>query len=147
MNTRAPHDSVVVERSFNVPPQQLFAAWTDPLFLARWISPNPSHQVQVEGVAEPGGAYAIRMGPSYTVRGTWLTLRPQELIELDWSWDHEDLPASHIRVELIAESGGTRLVLTHSRLADAEEAAGHGEGWQLNLARLADVLSGTAGRW
>lgn len=140
MSTPPATEHIIVERLLVGPPEAAYAAWTDPLILAQWISPNSDLDVQVEGVAVEGSAYAVHMGAKYTVRGNWLRLRPFDLIELDWSWDHEDQPPSHIRIELAAEPNGTHLVLTHSRLADAEEAAGHGEGWALSLARLAGVL-------
>lgn len=146
MNTPRATDRVTIERTFSAAPELVYAAWTDPAILARWISPNPNLQVRVEGTAVEGGAYAVHMGAGYTVRGTWLTLRPFDLLELDWSWDREDHPPSHVRVELSAEPEGTRLALTHSRLADAQEAAGHGEGWTLSLTRLDDVFAETPPR-
>lgn len=135
-------DSVRIERTFNAPVEKVWSAWTDPALLARWYCPNPDLSVRADVDLRPEGAWMVDMGGRYVARGQYTTIEEPALLEFTWAWDHEpDVPVSTVRVELEEVDGGTRLVLTHADLADADEAKGHGEGWDLSLGRLAGLLA------
>ena len=50
--------------------------------------------------------------------------------------------SSMVEIDLIEQSKGTLLRLTHTGLPNAEQCAGNAEGWAHYLGRLADVASG-----
>lgn len=128
-------------RHFHASPEQVFDAWTDPQLLARWHSPNPALAVDFEGEVAPGAAYVLTMGGRYVARGTYRLVERPRALEFTWAWDHEDTAPSVVRVDIDTTSDGTtRLTLTHSDLADAAEAEGHAEGWDLSLNRLVVLL-------
>ena len=137
-------DDVCIERLLAAPPDRVYAAWTAPAILRRWFCPNPALALEVTADAVVGGHYRVDMGKGrYVAEGEYTALEPGRLVELTWRWTHEDGPASTVRVELSeTPDGGTRLVLRQAGLADADDAAGHREGWELSLDRLAGLGRG-----
>ena len=132
-----------LERLLAAPPTAVWAAWTDPALLSRWFCPNPDLELEVTADAVVGGGYRVDMGAGrYVAQGRYTELRPAEVVELTWAWETSPEEVSVVRVELTpAPDGGTRLVLVHSGLTDEDDATGHGEGWELSLARLAGLVA------
>lgn len=132
--------SVRVERTLAAPPARVFAAWTDPAILSRWYCPNPDLPLDVEADARVGGRYRVDMGEGrFVAEGEYTELVPGRVVAFTWRWTTSDA-VSAVRVELSpTPEGGTRLVLVHAGLEDAEDAQGHREGWELSLARLATL--------
>ncbi|GEN79675.1 SRPBCC family protein [Actinotalea fermentans] len=126
-----------VERTLAAPPERVFAAWTDPAVLRRWFCPNPDLALDVEAEARVGGRYRVDMGEGrFVAEGEYTELVPGRVVAFTWRWTTSDV-VSAVRVELSpTPEGGTRLVLVHTGLADADDAQGHREGWELSLARL-----------
>lgn len=131
-----------IERTFAAPPEKVWAAWTDAALMSRWFCPNPDLTVEATADAVVGGRYRVDMGGGrYVAEGTFTALEPGRVVAMTWRWTTSDEPESALRVELEpASGGGTRLVLLHSGLADADDAAGHAEGWELSLGRLDALL-------
>ena len=126
-----------VERTLSAPPERVFAAWTDPAILRRWYCPNPDLPLEVEADARVGGRYRVDMGEGrFVAEGEYTEVVPGRVVAFTWRWTTSDT-VSAVRVELSpTPDGGTRLVLVHTGLADADDAQGHREGWELSLARL-----------
>ena len=66
---------------------------------------------------------------------------------LAYSWGFEGsevVPpgSSLVEIDLIEQSDGTLLRLTHTGLPNAEQCAGHAEGWAHYLGRLAEFAAG-----
>lgn len=127
-----------VERTLSAPPERVFEAWTDPAILRRWYCPNPDLPLEVTADARVGGRYRVDMGGGrFVAEGEYTELVPDRVVAFTWRWTTSD-DVSAVRVELSpTPEGGTRLVLVHTGLADADDAQGHREGWELSLARLA----------
>lgn len=126
-----------VERTLSAPPERVFAAWTDPAILRRWYCPNPDLPLEVTADVRVGGRYRVDMGGGrFVAEGEYTELVPGRVVAFTWRWTTSDA-VSAVRVELSpTPEGGTRLVLVHTGLADADDARGHREGWELELARL-----------
>lgn len=126
-----------VERTLAAPPERVFAAWTDPAILRRWYCPNPDLPLEVTADVRVGGRYRVDMGGGrFVAEGEYTELVPGRVVAFTWRWTTSDA-VSAVRVELSpTPDGGTRLVLVHTGLADADDAQGHREGWELELARL-----------
>lgn len=128
-----------VERHLAAPPARVWAAWTDPAVLRRWFCPNPDLPLDVEADVVVGGTYRVAMG-THVAEGVYTELVPDRVVAFTWSWTTGDGAVSQVRVELTPAGEGTDLVLVHGDLADAEDATGHREGWELELDRLAALL-------
>ncbi len=134
---------VRIERVLPATIGRVYDAWSRPELLTRWYCPNPSHELQVEADVRIGGEYVVIMGP-YVVRGTYLEVDPPRLLTFTWKWDDGGDDISQVRVELSEVDGGTHLLLSHTALATADDAAGHLQGWELQLTRLTDLLTAEA---
>lgn len=128
-----------IERMLKATIDRVYAAWTQPGLLTRWYCPNPALDLQVDADVRVGGDYVVTMGP-YVVRGRYTEVDAPKLLEFTWQWDHEGEP-SQVRVELTEVAGGTRMLLSHTGLSSPEDATGHLEGWELELNRLAELVS------
>jgi len=126
--------SVHLERQLAASPDQVWAMWTDPERLGRWLAPVES------GAPGPGATFVLRMEVDETATCTVQRWEPPRLLEL--TWDYTGERPSRFRLELRAEQGGTRLLLDHDRL-DAADPVDYGAGWHTHLealaARLADA--------
>ncbi|WP_328996568.1 SRPBCC domain-containing protein [Kribbella sp. NBC_01245] len=131
--------AIHVDRVLKATIQQVYDAWTRPELLTRWYCPNPAWELTVETDLRVGGAYVVKMGP-HVVRGTYTELDEPRLIAFTWRWDGTESEASQVRVELTEVDGGTRMVLDHTGLENAEDVANHLQGWEGNLQRLPSIF-------
>lgn len=146
----AEHPVVIVERTFEATPDEVWAAWTRPDQLLRWLGAvdgsldRPSARVTVAMAAEelppdPGSAenpavFEVRSArpPVGTVPG-----------ELVLGFEDQADPAGTVVVTMAA-SGDTHchVVLRHSLSAGNRQGPGFGAGWEGFLAGLSEALAG-----
>jgi len=70
---------------------------------------------------------------------------PVHRLAYSFGWDgSEEVPPGSglVEIDLIEQPNGTLLRLTHTGLPNAEQCAGHAEGWAHYLGRLAEVAAG-----
>jgi uncharacterized protein YndB with AHSA1/START domain len=135
-----------IEREIAAPPERVFAAWTTAEGLSRWFAPTREYTVHVHTLElRPGGRYRIEMrhkgGNASFVQGAYREITPPTRLVYTWRW--QDRPAaseSVVTVSFLSEGKGTRLVLLHERLADAEDREKHSAGWNGCLSQLPDAL-------
>ena len=59
-----PKLDLVLERVVDVPPERVFAAWTQPEHLKKWFTPKPWETIDVEVELRPGGIFrTVMRGP------------------------------------------------------------------------------------
>ncbi|MEV5966716.1 SRPBCC domain-containing protein [Kribbella sp. NPDC051952] len=119
---------------------RVYDAWTRADLLARWYCPNPALELKVQADVRVGGDYVVEMGP-HVVRGTYLEVEPPHRLTFSWKWDGTDDEPTKVEVELSEVADGTRMLLTHTGFADAEDAANHQLGWDPEVLRLVELLS------
>ncbi len=61
--------TLIVERVFRAPPEQVFQAWTDPEILTKWWGPTGATIPECDLDATPGGAWRTVM-PLPTATGS-----------------------------------------------------------------------------
>lgn len=129
--------TVRFERRYDAPPEEVWAALTEPDRLRQWLT---------QATVDPrlGGRVAFDFGDDGTCDGTITVWDPPAVLEYGWSFPSEG--DSVVRWELAADGGGTRLRLVHSRLA-AAAGPGYGAGWHAHLDGLAGHLAGTTVDW
>jgi uncharacterized protein YndB with AHSA1/START domain len=126
---------VVFERRFEVPPERVWRALTDPEELAGWLAPA-TIDLRVGGLL----VFKFEDGDE---RGTITELREPELIAYTWNEGETD---SLVRFELEPDGGGTRLMLRHTFEGEVDLSS-YGGGWHHHLEQLIAQMAGTPISW
>ena len=140
--------SLTIKRLLKASPAKVFAAWTDPEKIKRWMGPGEIVAVRVDADARVGGRYRIEMrrpsGETHNVGGLYREIVPNEKLVFTWGWDPApgDVPhESLVTVLLKADEGGTLLTLVHEQLFDEESRVGHESGWKGALDKLEKLVA------
>jgi uncharacterized protein YndB with AHSA1/START domain len=135
--------SVTRELTIDASPETVWEFLVDSEKATRWMGQTAS----LDPV--PGGDYVVGVIPGHTARGTFVELDPPSRLVYTWGWEpgEGEPPAvppgsSTVEIELVAEGGGTRLVMTHRDLPSEAAAESHTTGWDHYLARLAVAAGG-----
>jgi uncharacterized protein YndB with AHSA1/START domain len=133
-------DAVVCEIEVRAPAARVFAMFTDPALLVRWIG------IRALLEPRPGGAFRFELVPGECCSGRYVEIVPDRRVVFTWGWESGALPvapgSTTVEVDLFEERDGvTRIRLAHRGL-DAAMRPMHAEGWERYLARLAAVLEG-----
>lgn len=137
---------LTLRRTIRAPVETVYAAWTDPEILRRWLAPGEAIVGRAAAEATVGGAFLVEMrgteGQTWTVRGRYREVVLNRRLAFTWRWDAGD-GESLVTVELEPDGdGATRLTLTHSRFADAGTREEHERGWAGCLAKLEGLYAG-----
>ena len=122
---------VIVERQFDYPRATVFQAWTDPAIYARWRG-SPGWHVENEtlsGERELGGRHR-----HVKVRDN----DPDTRVTTDGVYTEY----FELRVEFTKYGRDGTLLRIIQGPYDPDVAGWHGEGWEKELNRLADLLDG-----
>ncbi len=125
----------VVEVSLYVAarPETVFPYFTDPRRYVLWMGSDAT----LDPV--PGGVYRIRMSGGAEAAGQFVELDPPRRLVFTWGWTHDPaVPpgATRVVITLEEENGGTRVVLRHHDLPDADQRDHHRKGWDTYVSRL-----------
>ena len=137
----AMQDSLVVRREARIPapPATVFAFLTDPEKILRWMGTEASLEPQLDGL------YLVNVTGARFARGAFREVVPVHRLAYSFGWDDSEVVppgSSLVEIDLIEQPDGTLLRLTHTGLPNAEQCAGHAEGWAHYLGRLAEVAAG-----
>ncbi len=132
-------DQEVVERDMHIAarPELVFAFFTEPEKLVRWLG------IRATLDAQPGGICHIHINERDVVGGQYLEVVPYSRVVLTWGWEGSPLPLGSTTVEITLqpEAGGTRLSLRHLGIP-VEQREVQAAGWDHTLARLVIVAEG-----
>jgi uncharacterized protein YndB with AHSA1/START domain len=145
------HDTIVIERHFPVPPERVFAAWSDAAQRARWHFPGDDWElVDFDQDFRVGGHERARFGPKGGAHlyeeGRFLDIVPnRRIVSAGTMHDNEiRMSITLCTVELVADAGGTRLKLTDQSafLDGRERPEQRRSGWTAVVRKLAAFLNG-----
>jgi uncharacterized protein YndB with AHSA1/START domain len=145
------HDTFVIERTYNVPVQQVFGAWADPVLKARWFAGSADALgAGYDLDFRVGGREVSRGGPPggpvYTYESRFHDIVPDQRIVYTYEMYADDarISVSVATIQFRCEDAATRLVLTEQGvfLDDRDTAAQREEGTRSLLDSLAAILSG-----
>jgi len=132
----------VIRRVLPVPRERVFAAWLDPVSLARWMGTSEGADVTA---LDPrvGGKFRIVMrhgGGSVEHWGEYQAIERPSLLSFTWLSANTDHRPTLVTVELVDRSDSTELILTHRRLPP-HQVDGHRRGWTAIVAALERTLT------
>lgn len=142
-------DVAEVRRRLSAPPDKVFAAFSDPALVTRWLSPSPDVRLTVLRFEfRVGGAYryAYEVPGVGTMRvnGIYRVIDPPLKIVFTWNIEPPDVhagTASEVTVSLTPDGAGTVLLIQHVRLTMPGAADRHADGWRGALDHLAALLA------
>jgi uncharacterized protein YndB with AHSA1/START domain len=130
---------VRLRRRLRAPVERVFAAWTDPASVGRWMSPVGFAIAELD--PRVGGRLRVVMvadDVSLEHTGEYLEVVPSRRLVFTWRspFTGDD---SRVTVELVERGEETDLVLVHEFLP-GDAVASHEDGWTWMLDRLATAL-------
>ena len=137
-----------IRRTFRVPPERVYEAWTDPEESKLWSKTEGSEIVKVEGELRTGGTYRLHFkvanGEIWVAGGEYLEVTPPSKLVYTWAWEDDpqwENTHSIVTLEFLAHEGGTELRLRHERFPNAETQGNHSKGWNSMLNELEKFLA------
>lgn len=139
--------AAVVRRILSAPPEEVFAAWTDPEGMRQWMSPMGSAAMTMD--LRVGGEFELVMADEHLEihhSGVYRDIEPPSLLAFTWRSEYTGGRETLVTVRLTPHGEDqTELVLTHEQLPP-DQVKPHGHGWQLIVAKLEAYLQPQAGR-
>jgi uncharacterized protein YndB with AHSA1/START domain len=138
---------IVVTREFNAPRDLVWAAWTEPRHLQKWMPGDGWTMPVCEMDLRPGGEWRFVWrkddGEEMEMRGVYKVIGPPErLVNTEW-WG-EPWPETEVEMVLAEEGGRTAMMMTvryPSREArDAALQTGMVDGMSMVFDRLDELL-------
>jgi uncharacterized protein YndB with AHSA1/START domain len=131
-------DHVIVERRVAVPPERVFAYFTD---AAKWTAWQGT-EAEIE--LRPGGIWRVNVTGDGFASGRVIEVVPNRRVVFTWGWE-KDSPvkpgSTTVTIDLLPDGDGTTIRLTHSDLP-ADQVEMHRAGWTHYVSRLAAVVEG-----
>jgi uncharacterized protein YndB with AHSA1/START domain len=137
--TTTQSEFVEIELAIAARPETVFAFFTDPVKMTRWMGS------MAELDPRPNGIFRVAVRPGSTGRGEYLEVEPFRRVVFTWGWEEPGLPiapgASTVEILLLPDGDQTLLRLIHRDLPEAVRDS-HREGWDYYLARLVIAAAG-----
>ena len=150
MNTETVENlTLEIRRSFPVPRERLYNAWTDPAEVRHWFGPGEANILDVKMDVRVGGRYLISVkgcdgGGIKTAMGEFREVTPPSKLAYTWRFDGDsswDDIESIVTVEFRELPGGSELRLTHRGFPSEESRNRHEQGWTGGLEKMAQVVN------
>ena len=139
--------TLVIERTFNAPPERVFAAWTEPEMLAKWWGPEGAKLPGALMEFRVGGRYRTAMtgpdGNAHIVSGTYREIVPPRKLVFTWGWEEDGKRGYETEVTVVLEPAGkgTKMRFVQEVFASAEMMQGHQMGWDASFKLLDKALA------
>jgi uncharacterized protein YndB with AHSA1/START domain len=149
-----PDFTLQIRRTFAAPREKVFAAWTDPAQLEKWMCREVAAHAVIHHQQDirTGGRYQMEIRDSlknevYWGQGVYLEVSPPEKLRFTWCWTkdrpdgenmHPGAEETEVVVEFLARGDATELILTHAGFPNEELRKDHDGGWNGCL----DILEG-----
>ena len=136
--------SLTLKRRLKAPPAKVFAAWSDPEKVKRWMGPGDGKALSVECDLRVGGRYRWVMqsadGEVHDVSGIYREVIADEKLVFTWAWKTMPERESLVTVLLKPDGDGTLLTLTHEHFFDEAARDRHQYGWNSALDKMETFL-------
>ncbi len=116
-----------IKRFINAPRERVFAAWTRPEEMAKWLGGEHRACLSVTADAQVGGQWQIWMKSAQVgeteFHGVYLAVKPPTKLVYTWCWKNHPLMGTGetlVTLEFLELDGGTELHLRHEGFANVE---------------------------
>ena len=139
-------NTIRLHRVLRAAPERVYRAFLDPDAMAKWLPPNGFTGKVHEMDAKVGGRHKMSFtnfttGKSHSFGGTYVELRPNELIRYTDKFDDPNLPGEmQVTVTLKKGSCGTEVDIVQEGVPDVIPAEMCYLGWQESLILLAKLV-------
>ena len=139
--------ALVITRTFDAKPEDVFRTWTDPKLVAGWYGPEGFTNEIHEFDAREGGTYHLTMkGPNgevHPLRGTFKTIKAPTKLVVTWQWQNGDTwgAETFVTVEFKPVGDKTEMTMTHSGFADEKQKEMHNQGWSSSFNKLEKMFA------
>jgi len=137
--------SLTIKRRFNAPPAKVFAAWTDPQKVKRWMGPGEVRVLGAESDARAGGRYRWVMlapdGEHHDVSGVYREVIPNERLVFTWAWKSTPERESLVTLTFKRDGDGTLFTMVHEQFFDETARDNHNKGWTSAIEKLDKYLT------
>jgi uncharacterized protein YndB with AHSA1/START domain len=136
-----PGETSVVEHEIRIAarPETVFAFFTDPARMVRWMGTEATLDPR------PGGACRINVNDASVMLGEFVEVDPHRRIVFTWGWEGNlfEVPpqSTAVEVSFTPDGDGTIVRLAHRRLPTTAISV-HQAGWGHYLGRLALAAAG-----
>lgn len=131
--------TVELHRVIAAPPERVFRTLTNPDAMVKWSPPHGFVAHMHEYNFKEGGTYRMSFtnlttGSSHSFGGTYLEIKPNELIRYNDKFDDPNLPGQmNVTIRLKEVACGTDLRITQEGIPDAIPVEMCYLGWQQSL--------------
>ena len=141
MSARRPSTPPVIRITKLLPatPEDVFAAWTDPVSLTEWMCPEDLTVASVTLDLRVGGKFQLVMrGENRDIVhvGEYREIHPPKRLVFTWKSAATLQQETLVTVELSPKGEQTELVLVHELFPNEHSAAQHKNGWQSIVEKL-----------
>jgi uncharacterized protein YndB with AHSA1/START domain len=142
--TAAVKPSLTIKRRFNASPEKVYAAWTDPEKVKRWMGPGAVEVLSAETDARTGGRYRWLMqqpdGTQHDVSGVYREVIPNEKLVFTWAWKSTPERESLVTIHFKRDGAGTVMTFMHEQFFDEDARDRHNAGWTGAFEKLEKYL-------
>ncbi len=135
--------SLTIKRRFKAAPAKVFAAWTEPEKMTRWLGPMDVKKVEAGTDLRVGGRYFIRMimaNDEHYSSGVYREIVPNEKLVFTWAWKSTPERESLVTVTVKPDGDGSIMTLLHEQFFDESARDNHNKGWTEIIGRLATLV-------
>ena len=135
-----------LQRVFKAPREAVFAAWTTPEEMKKWVIPEPGFTTsEVEVDLRVGGKYRIQMlspkGNFHTAVGVYREISAPKKLVFSWSWlEYPTHGKTQVTIEFLDRGGDTEMVFTHELFPNKASRDDHNRGWSGAIGHLKEFL-------
>ncbi len=138
--------ALTLHRVIDAPVEAVWAAWTEPEMLRRWLAPGSATVLRAVAEVAVGGTFLVELrdadGRRWLTSGVYREVVPLRRLVHTWRWEGSGVETLVTVGFEPGEAGGTRLTLTHSRFAVDGVRDMHERGWSGCLAKLEKLWKG-----
>jgi uncharacterized protein YndB with AHSA1/START domain len=147
MSARLADDELLITRTFDAPAALVFAMWSKPEHMKRWMGPAPFTCPEAQIDFRVGGAYRAMIksaehGESW-FGGVYREIEPYKRLVFTFAWDNEG-PSAGVEtlVTILLEERGGKTVQTFHQtpFRNVERRDSHVRGWNGAFDKLADCV-------